>query len=218
MNAMPTLAIATSGPHGEIALAREGRAAHRVRLAAGHGRGRDALPALRKLLADADAHVRDVDRIVVDVGPGSFTGVRVGVTLAKTLAWALGIRTWSVDSLTLLASTADADGAPVLAVRDAGRGTVYHRLGQAEDDPPLGRSPGAALATAATGTIVVGEEARALAARFGWRCEPRDVCPGAEALLELLERGRGIEVAAHDLAPTYLQASAPERKAAGEVP
>jgi hypothetical protein len=45
------------------------------------------------------------------------------------------------------------------------------------------------------------------------------VSPGAQALLALARAGRaGREVAAHDLAPLYLQASAPERKAAGEEP
>jgi tRNA threonylcarbamoyladenosine biosynthesis protein TsaB len=138
MTRVSTLAIATSGPHGGLALEPGGRAAHHVALAAGSGRGRDVLPALASLLAEAGASVRDVERIVIDVGPGSFTGVRVGVTLAKTLAWALDLRVWAVNSLDLLAAEATQE-APVLAVRDAGRDTVYHRLGRPGEDAPLGR-------------------------------------------------------------------------------
>ena len=62
--------------------------------------------------------------VAVDIGPGSFTGVRVGVATAKGLAFALGIPVVSVSSLEVLAEAAPADR-DVLALRDAGRGTYY---------------------------------------------------------------------------------------------
>ncbi len=213
---MPTLAIATSGPDGGLALQCAAGTVYDVPLAAGRGRGRDVMPALQGLLADAGLGAADLTTLVVDVGPGSFTGVRVGVTVAKTLAWTLGLEVRAVNSLDLLAACAPADGA-VLAVRDAGRGTVYHRRAAPGGEPILGRSPGETLRDAAAGSTIVGEEAAALAERFAWQGRPLDVRPGAKTLLRLgLSSQAGTVVRAHDLAPLYLQASAPERKAAGE--
>jgi tRNA threonylcarbamoyladenosine biosynthesis protein TsaB len=212
MASMSTLAIATSGPNGGLALqSAEGEICH-TSIAAGRGRGRDVMPALRGLLAEAGLEPAGLHHLVVDVGPGSFTGVRVGVTVAKSLAWALGLEVTAVSSLDLLASCAPAS-ARALTVRDAGRGTVYYRT----PDGASGRSPGEAITHLARDVTVVGEEASALAERFGWNGTPLDVTPGAEALLAFAREQGGTRVAPHDLAPLYLQASAPERKAAGEV-
>lgn len=212
MTSMTTLAIATSGPNGGLALQpAEGAICHRP-LAAGRGRGKDVMPALRAMLEDAGLSPADLEQLVVDVGPGSFTGVRVGVTVAKTLAWALGLDVVAVSSLDLLAACAPAER-NVLAVRDAGRGTVYHRT----PDGTCGRSAGADLHALAADATIVGEDAAALAARFAWTGRPRDLSPGAEELLTYARERGGTQVAAHDLAPFYLQASAPERKAAGET-
>jgi len=212
---LPILAIATSGPHGGLALARRDGSRASATLAAGRGRGRDLLPALRTLLADADLAPGELARVLVDVGPGSFTGVRVGVTVAKTLAWSLGIPVEAHDALALLASCVPPAG-DVLAVRDAGRGGVY--VGLWRDGvrvEPLARRPGPEIIALSRGATIVGEDAATLTARFDWVGKPVDVVAGPNALLDL--GGAAPSDAAHDLAPIYLQASAPERKAAGEV-
>ncbi|NLD27063.1 MAG: tRNA (adenosine(37)-N6)-threonylcarbamoyltransferase complex dimerization subunit type 1 TsaB, partial [Acholeplasmataceae bacterium] len=51
-----------------------------------------------------DLAVRDFDRIIVGIGPGSYTGLRVGVTVAKVFAWTLKIPLFCVSSLDVLAS------------------------------------------------------------------------------------------------------------------
>jgi len=56
-----------------------------------------------KMLDDCHTELADIDRIVLDVGPGSFTGVRVGVMTAKALAWAAGIPVVGVTSLESIA-------------------------------------------------------------------------------------------------------------------
>ncbi len=209
---MSTLAIATSGPNGGLALQSDDGAICHVPLASGRGRGRDVMPALHGLLRDVGLQPADLRRLVVDIGPGSFTGVRVGVTVAKTLAWSLGLEVTAVSSLDLLAAGAPA-GTEVLAVRAAGRGTIYHR----SPDGACGRSPASEVGPLAEGRTILGEEAVALTARHGWSGTPLDVAPGAEALLAYVRDHGGTPVSPHDLAPLYLQASAPERKAAGET-
>ena len=81
------------------------------------------IPEIEALLASCSASLRDVAAIVVVNGPGSFTGVRVGLSTAKGLAEGAGIPLIAVSRLALLAG---ASGLPhVLAAVDAGRGDFY---------------------------------------------------------------------------------------------
>jgi len=103
-------------------------------------------PAIEEVCLRAGLSVRDVGLIAVDIGPGLFTGLRVGVATAKALAQALGIGVVGVRSLDILAASALAQGAgEVVAVVDARRGEVftarYRRdpvVPGASTDPALG--------------------------------------------------------------------------------
>ncbi|MBA2557851.1 MAG: tRNA (adenosine(37)-N6)-threonylcarbamoyltransferase complex dimerization subunit type 1 TsaB [Chloroflexi bacterium] len=57
---------------------------------AGHGHAASLLPAIEAMLREAGAEMRELDGIVVGIGPGAFTGLRVGLATAKVLAYALG--------------------------------------------------------------------------------------------------------------------------------
>lgn len=68
----------------------------------------------------------DIDGIVVAKGPGSYTGVRIGVTTAKTLAYALNTKLYGVSSLAALAATVKNDKQKLLVpIIDARREAVY---------------------------------------------------------------------------------------------
>lgn len=86
------------------------------------------MPAIETLLKDCDTLPKDVDKIVVAKGPGSYTGVRIGVTIAKTLAWTLNIPLSGVSSLETLAANGRYFNGYVSPLFDARRGQVYTGL------------------------------------------------------------------------------------------
>lgn len=83
------------------------------------------VPAVRGLLTASGWKLQDLTAIVVVNGPGSFTGVRVGVSAAKGLSEAGGVPVVAVSRLALLAGLAAEGDGRVIAVLDAGRGEFY---------------------------------------------------------------------------------------------
>ena len=137
------LAIETSGRTGSVALA-EGvdladgdqqvcRIVANLPLPANERAARSLLPAIQALLAEAQLAPSDLGGVAVAVGPGSFTGLRVGVTAAKTFAFAASLPLAAVCTLDLFASQAreaanQSAAIPdkhLWAIIDAGRGELY---------------------------------------------------------------------------------------------
>ncbi len=125
---MLTLALDTATRWGRFALAdATGVLAYRP-LNVGGTYADALLPVIGDVLADAGRSRSEVSAVAVTVGPGSFTGVRIGVATAKALAWALGRPLYPVSTLAamaaaLLAEHPDADLAvPAL---DARRGEIF---------------------------------------------------------------------------------------------
>ncbi|MCA0150242.1 tRNA (adenosine(37)-N6)-threonylcarbamoyltransferase complex dimerization subunit type 1 TsaB [Rossellomorea vietnamensis] len=87
-----------------------------------------AMPAVEQLLKDCGVEAKELTKIVVANGPGSYTGVRIGVTLAKTLAWSLNIPLVPVSSLATLASSGRYFQGFIVPLFDARRGQVYTGL------------------------------------------------------------------------------------------
>ncbi|MGG1229822.1 tRNA (adenosine(37)-N6)-threonylcarbamoyltransferase complex dimerization subunit type 1 TsaB [Bacillus halotolerans] len=87
-----------------------------------------AMPAVHSLLNDCDTTPQDLSKIVVAKGPGSYTGVRIGVTIAKTLAWSLNIPISAVSSLEALAANGRHFDGVISPIFDARRGQVYTGL------------------------------------------------------------------------------------------
>jgi tRNA threonylcarbamoyladenosine biosynthesis protein TsaB len=82
------------------------------------------MPIIREGFNKVSFNIQDIDRIVVVNGPGSFTGVRIGVTIAKVLAWTLKKEIITVSSLELMATT-EFDTKYIIPMIDARRGYVY---------------------------------------------------------------------------------------------
>jgi len=87
-----------------------------------------AMPAISELLEECGIKPNELDKIVVAKGPGSYTGVRIGVTIAKTLAWSLNIPLVGVSSLEILAANGRYFNGSISPIFDARRGQVYTGL------------------------------------------------------------------------------------------
>jgi len=83
------------------------------------------LPLVQRTLAAATVAVRDVAAVAVTRGPGAFTGLRVGLSTAKGLAYATGARLVAVPTLEALARTVEDYDGPVVPLLDARRGEFY---------------------------------------------------------------------------------------------
>lgn len=86
------------------------------------------MPAIEQLLKECDTRPTELEKIIVAAGPGSYTGVRIGVTVAKTLAWSLQIPIVGVSSLEALAANAAAFNGYICPLFDARRQQVYTGL------------------------------------------------------------------------------------------
>ena len=91
----------------------------------GHGHTRRLTPLIRETLADASVAARDLAWIAADVGPGSFTGVRVGIATAAALAMVSRAQLLGASSLAALAHAAQAGRSLVVPLVPAGRREVY---------------------------------------------------------------------------------------------
>ncbi|MEK4427281.1 tRNA (adenosine(37)-N6)-threonylcarbamoyltransferase complex dimerization subunit type 1 TsaB [Solibacillus sp. FSL K6-1523] len=84
-----------------------------------------AMPAIEEVLNKAGITPAEIDAVAVSEGPGSYTGVRIGVTLAKTFAWAIQKPLVGVSSLKALAANVKMSNAVICALFDARRQNVY---------------------------------------------------------------------------------------------
>src|SRR5437879_5620503 len=89
------------------------------------GHAEALMPLLVRLMQDADLAFRDIDRVVVTTGPGSFTGLRVGIAAARGIALAAGKPAVGVSTLAALAAPHLGESSTVLAAIDARHGQVY---------------------------------------------------------------------------------------------
>lgn len=135
---MIVLAFDTATPETVVGLAVPGHevtaARHTPAEGERPGHAAQLLPLAQSLLSAAGLTFADVQRIGVGTGPGTFTGLRIGVATARALAQGTGAELVAVPTLAVLADAAARDGhdGPVLAVLDARRGEAFaaaHRDG-----------------------------------------------------------------------------------------
>ncbi|MEL7238835.1 MAG: tRNA (adenosine(37)-N6)-threonylcarbamoyltransferase complex dimerization subunit type 1 TsaB [Planctomycetota bacterium] len=133
------LAVETTSRFGQVALFNGEQVIGRANFPQGPGQSQRLLPTVADLMRTHALKPADLQRLDVSVGPGSFTGTRVGVTFAKTLALATGLRVVAVPTAHVVAMNAfegvSGDAAPkadVLVVFDARRGKIWCALYEAD--------------------------------------------------------------------------------------
>jgi tRNA threonylcarbamoyladenosine biosynthesis protein TsaB len=134
------LGIDTSTLQAALALVEGDRLLAESRLPVRRGESERLLPAIDRLLDDSRVALADLGLVGVAIGPGSFTGLRIGLATAKGLALGTGLPVVGVPSLDALAWQVPWAATPVVPLLDARRGEVY--AARFEVDP--GGAPGRA--------------------------------------------------------------------------
>lgn len=133
MSKIVGLAIETSGNVGSVALG-DVDPPRVLRFTQGLAQGKQLLPCVEKLLHEAKR--KKPDFLAVGIGPGSYTGLRISVTVARTLAWTWEVPLLGIGSLTALAVQAGRNGRLVVPVLDAKQGELYAAAYQWQDGVP----------------------------------------------------------------------------------
>jgi tRNA threonylcarbamoyladenosine biosynthesis protein TsaB len=233
---MLVLAFDTSGFSGSVALLDGPRVLESAALDADRRSAQTLAPAIVQLLADCGRKPDEVNLVATTVGPGSFTGLRVGVTTAKMFAYAVGAEVIGVSTLEAMASGTPADWlketCDVQAVVDAQRRELF--LGRFRNEPGVNELDGLSrltrlepdrivpaeewLSGLAAGTIVTGTGLAKLGDRLpaSVLVVPAEMREAQAALIGRLawrdyQAGRRGDL--WKLAPVYLRPSYAEEKA-----
>ena len=137
---MPVLAIETATQQMGLAVHDGERVVSSYELLAESPQTAELPDAVRRVLAGAGTTLGRLETIVVDIGPGSFTGLRIGLAFAKSLALATGKRLVGVSSLDVLAAQLPFSARAVCPVLDAKRKNVYAALYHVERETPVRRT------------------------------------------------------------------------------
>jgi tRNA threonylcarbamoyladenosine biosynthesis protein TsaB len=157
------IAIETSGRIGSVALVERDTVLPEEQFQHGLKHAAEIVPTIDGLCRARGWKPRDVDHLYVSAGPGSFTGLRIGITLAKTLALATNVKLVAVPTVAVLAENAPADARHVLIVLDAKRDQVFtarferHDDGWHESEPAHLDSLAAMIARAPKPVHLIGE-------------------------------------------------------------
>jgi tRNA threonylcarbamoyladenosine biosynthesis protein TsaB len=180
---MTLLAIDTSSAYASIALY-DGRAVIAEETWLAHRRHDDKLfPAIDAMLAQAGIDPGSLRLVAVAIGPGSFTGVRIGIAAAQGIARGSGARLVGVDTLDVIAHPFASSGRRVCAIVPAGRGEHYaamyrvHRGAFTRTTPILVSSARDLVRRVSVDTLFAGEIDDATAAELRDALGPRAIVP-----------------------------------------
>jgi tRNA threonylcarbamoyladenosine biosynthesis protein TsaB len=142
------LLIETSGRVANVATALDGTIIASRILSEARRHARDLAPAVGEMLRDAGWQPAEVSHVIVGLGPGSYTGLRVGIMSAKIFSYATKAVLIGVPTFETLAAAAFAEVDSVMVLADAQQNRVYHQcFGKSEADQPVELSPLRVLTT-----------------------------------------------------------------------
>ena len=134
---MLILAFESSAKPASAALVKDGQLLSQYTQCSALTHSRTLLPMAEDMLKNAELRLSDVDLIAVAHGPGSFTGIRIGVSTVKGLAWAAEKPCVGVSTLEAMAWHGLAVGGYICPVMDARRSQVYNALFKIENGRPV---------------------------------------------------------------------------------
>lgn len=134
---MLTLAFESSAKAASVALVEDERLISQYSQCSALTHSRTLLPMAEDMLKNAELRLSDLDLIAVAHGPGSFTGIRIGVSTVKGLSWAGDKPCVGVSTLEAMAWHGLSAGGYICPVMDARRNQVYSALFKIENDKPV---------------------------------------------------------------------------------
>lgn len=164
---MRLLVIDTATQALSVALLDDGKPIGRYHEIVGRGHAEALLPVIADLPEGGRA-----DAIAVDVGPGSFTGVRIGIAAARalSLAWAIPLHGYSAPALIAAHAVQDHDAGPIAVTITGGHGELFWQMFEADGHTaltPIASTPIETLATQIDATRFYGSGAQALVTAKG---------------------------------------------------
>ncbi len=130
---MKILAIEASAKAASVCISEDGKILGEVFLNCGLTHSVTIMPSVEWLLKTTGLCLSDIDRLAITRGPGSFTGLRIGIAAVKGLAFGADLRCCGVSTLECAAYGAKTCGKIICAVMDARAGQVYNALFSTED-------------------------------------------------------------------------------------
>ena len=226
---MRILAFESSAKAASVAVLADGKLLGEYYQNSGQTHSRTLMKMAEDLLGNCDLTVKDVDAVAVAAGPGSFTGVRIGVAAAKGFCWGRELPCYGVSTLEAMAYFASAYDAVIVPAMDARRSQVYtaafdvsggtvQRL--MEDSAISVEALGRFLETVEKTKILVGDGAELCynvlsGSRADLRLAPEHLRmqhASGVALAALRQMECGASADAGSLTPTYLRLSQAERE------
>jgi len=222
---MLILAFESSAKAASVALCRDNKLISQYSQMSGLTHSRTLLPMAEDLLKNAEMSMKDVDAFAVAHGPGSFTGIRIGVSTVKGLAWATDKPCVGVSTLEAMAWHGVSAGGYICPVMDARRNQVYNALFEVKDGKPIRLTEDRPIALselieevkALNGPVFLVGDGAEISAKFfnensvSYRMAPENL---------LWQSAWGVAMAAldkpfgstNDLLPSYLRLSQAERE------
>lgn len=222
---MLILSFESSAKAASVALVRDGALVSQYTQCSALTHSRTLLPMAEDMLKNAEMTLADVDALAVAHGPGSFTGIRIGVSAVKGLAWAAEKPCIGVSTLEAMAWHGVSRGGYICCVMDARRNQVYNAIFKIENNRPVRVSEDRAIALSELAdevksldesVFIVGDGAAITESFFAEAGIPCSVAPenlvwqdAFGVAMAALDKPLGT---ADDLLPVYLRLSQAERE------
>ena len=222
---MLILAFESSAKAASVALVRDGELIAQSTQCSGLTHSRTLLPMAEDMLKNTDIRLSDVDMLACAHGPGSFTGIRIGIATVKGLAWALDKPCIGVSTLEAMAWNGISAGGIICAVMDARRSQVYNALFEIRDGMPVRLTEDRAISLEElkgdvealnSDVFLVGDGASIASSFFEahhipWRAAPSNLAMQSAWGVAMAAQGKK-GGRADDLLPVYLRLSQAERE------